>query len=81
MRLSSTAYRFGVRYRVLLVLAVEAGGDPVVEGKGVPGEPAFRLERGGDPTGNFSSVAQRPGVVPHAGQPAGSPGSPQLVSP
>ena len=26
-----------------------------------------------EPTGNSPSVAQRPGVVPHAGQPAGSP--------
>jgi hypothetical protein len=37
-----------VRYRLVLVLAVEARGDPVVEGKGVPGEPPFLPERGGD---------------------------------
>jgi hypothetical protein len=37
-----------VPYRLLLVLAVQARGDPVVEGKGVPGEPPVRQERGGD---------------------------------
>jgi hypothetical protein len=31
-----------VPYGILLVLAVETGGDPVVEGKGVPGEPPGR---------------------------------------
>ena len=36
-----------VRYRLVLVLTVEAGGDLVVEGEGVPGKPATRPERGG----------------------------------
>ena len=31
-----------VRYKHLLVLTVEARGEPVVEGKGIPGEPPFR---------------------------------------
>jgi hypothetical protein len=34
----------GVGYRRLLVLAVEDRGDPVIEGKGVPGEPPARPE-------------------------------------
>jgi hypothetical protein len=33
-----------VGYRRLLVLAVEDRGDPVIEGKGVPGEPPARPE-------------------------------------
>jgi hypothetical protein len=33
-----------VRYRLLLVLAVQACGDSVIEGKGVPGEPPIGLE-------------------------------------
>jgi hypothetical protein len=37
-----------VRYRLVTVLTVEARGDLVVEGEGVPGEPATRPERGGD---------------------------------
>jgi ubiquinone/menaquinone biosynthesis C-methylase UbiE len=37
-----------VRNGILLVLAVEARRDPVVERKGVPGEPSSRPERRGD---------------------------------
>jgi len=38
-----------VRHWLLLVLAVQPRCDVVVEGKGVPGEPSSRPERGGDP--------------------------------
>src|SRR5207248_11412539 len=37
-----------VRDRLVLVLAVQARREPVVEGEGVPGEAAVRPERGGD---------------------------------
>jgi hypothetical protein len=38
-----------VRYRLVLVLAIQAGGDLVIEGKGVPGKPATWPQRGGGP--------------------------------
>jgi len=44
IRLSPTAYRTVCRTGILLVLAVETGGDPVVEGQDVPGEPPGRTE-------------------------------------
>jgi hypothetical protein len=48
IRLSPTAYRIA-RFRLLLMHSVEARGDVVVEGEGIPGKPAVRQERGGDP--------------------------------
>jgi len=45
-----------VRHRFLLVLAVQARGDVVVEGEGVPGEPSPGLERGGDPFEGAAAV-------------------------
>jgi hypothetical protein len=37
-----------MRYRLVMVLTIEAGGDPVLKGECVAGEPAIRPERGGD---------------------------------
>ena len=48
IRLSPDRVADRVRYRLVLVLAVQARRDPVVEGEGVPGEPPARPERGGD---------------------------------
>jgi len=48
IRLSPTAYPVRVWNGLVLVLAVQARRDLVVEGEGVPGEPSVRPQRPGD---------------------------------
>ena len=58
----------GVRAGILLVLAVEGGGDPVVEGERVPGEPPGRGERGGDALEGAAAVGPGRQVQQGAGR-------------